>query len=49
MMATVQIRLSAEVITSIVFGILQLIIGLVSLWQQRRFRLANRMLVFAPR
>lgn len=38
-----QIALSAEVITSIVFGLLQIFIGLVSLWQQREFRQANRM------
>lgn len=39
-----RIALSAEVITSIVFGILQLILGFISLWQQRRFYRPNRML-----
>ncbi|KAF2190068.1 hypothetical protein K469DRAFT_747327 [Zopfia rhizophila CBS 207.26] len=33
-----QIRLSAEVITSIIFGVLQLTIGLFSLWEQRYYR-----------
>lgn len=30
--------LSTEVIISIIFGILQLIVGLISLWQQRHLR-----------
>ncbi|RBR03545.1 hypothetical protein FVER53590_25661 [Fusarium verticillioides] len=33
-----QSMLPAEVIISIIFGILQLIVGLVSLWQQHYFR-----------
>jgi len=34
-------RLSAEVVTATVLGILQLCIGLVSLWQQRQFHRAS--------
>jgi hypothetical protein len=34
--------LSAEVVISIIFGILQLVMGLVSLWQQHYFRWAAR-------
>jgi hypothetical protein len=39
-----QIQVSAEVITAIIFGLLQLVIGVLSLWQQHRFRGANGML-----
>ncbi|KAF2835306.1 hypothetical protein M501DRAFT_999359 [Patellaria atrata CBS 101060] len=40
--------LSAEFITSIVFGILQLTIGFISLWQQRHLRQANCTLSSIP-
>jgi len=33
---------SADTIAAIVFGLLQLAVGLVSLWQQRRLRQAYR-------
>ena len=36
--------MSAETVTSIVFGLLQLAIGLVALWQQYRMRQLHRML-----
>ncbi|EWZ90681.1 hypothetical protein FOWG_08272 [Fusarium oxysporum f. sp. lycopersici MN25] len=35
-----QSMLPAEVVISIIFGLLQLIVGLVSLWQQHYFRWA---------
>ncbi|WKT45108.1 hypothetical protein QSH57_009961 [Fusarium oxysporum f. sp. vasinfectum] len=37
-----QSMLPAEIVISIIFGILQLIVGLVSLWQQHYFRWAAR-------
>jgi hypothetical protein len=39
-----QLPLATEAIVSIIFGILQLAIGLASLWQQRYFRPSNRTL-----
>ena len=36
--------MSAETITSIIFGLLQLTIGLVALWQQYQMRQLHRML-----
>ncbi|KAI8402866.1 hypothetical protein FOFC_16295 [Fusarium oxysporum] len=37
-----QSMVPAEIVISIIFGILQLIVGLVSLWQQHYFRWAAR-------
>jgi hypothetical protein len=42
-----QLPLATEAIVSIIFGILQLAIGLASLWQQRYFRPSNRTLCCA--
>ena len=39
---------SPEVITSIIFGILQLSIGVFALWQQRQARLLHRMYFLLP-
>ncbi|KAF1936342.1 hypothetical protein EJ02DRAFT_459629 [Clathrospora elynae] len=36
------ISTSAEAIAAIIFGLLQLVIGIVSLWQQRQLRRAYR-------
>jgi hypothetical protein len=38
----VQSMLPAEVVISIILGILQLIVGIISLWQQHYFRWAAR-------
>lgn len=40
--------LSAEALASIIFGILQLTIGLVALWQQHRFRQLHRESLSGP-
>jgi hypothetical protein len=40
---------STDSIAAIVFGLLQLAVGLVSLWQQRQLRLAYRQCVDEPR
>lgn len=40
--ALMALRLSPEAIASIIFGILQLSIGVVALWQQRRLRQMHR-------
>lgn len=40
--------MAAETITTIVFGLLQLAVGLAALWQQYRLRQLQRMLDILP-
>jgi hypothetical protein len=43
-----QATLSAEVVISVIFGILQLIVGLVSLWLQHRLHWVTRKWLSRP-
>lgn len=43
-----QETLSAEVVIAVIFGILQLIVGLISLWLQHRLYWVTRKCLFGP-